>query len=124
MRLIFSAWEEMARAVVQSSSGAARYMGVPTFPELAAYMRAAEVTLGGDTGPVHLADALGSPTVCVMGPTDPVRHAPYGGRDNAVWHQLDCSFCYQRLGEIKGCLSTIAPATIAEKALSVIERTG
>jgi len=112
--------EAMAQEVVESSNGAARYMGIPTLPELAAYLRAAEVVLGGDTGPVHLADALGTQTVCVMGPTDPERHAPYGSRNNAVWHELDCSFCYRRLQEIKGCLSTIDPGIIADRALAVM----
>lgn len=44
---------------------------------LRALLRGAECIIGGDTGPLHLAIALGTPAVALFGPTDPVRNGPY-----------------------------------------------
>jgi heptosyltransferase-1 len=38
---------------------------------------AASLLVAGDTGPLHLADALGAPTLALFGPTDPSRNGPY-----------------------------------------------
>jgi heptosyltransferase-1 len=62
------------------------------FRALAQVFSAARLLVAGDTGPLHLADALGTPVVAVFGPTDPARNGPYsqplgvvrGGRDASV----------------------------------------
>lgn len=97
------------------SEGAARSLPeLLSLPELVAISRAASLVLGGDTGPIHLAHAVGTPVVCVMGPTDPLRNGPYGSRESAIFHRLACSFCYQRLESTKPCLLEIRPAQVAE----------
>ncbi|MBI3404682.1 MAG: glycosyltransferase family 9 protein [Acidobacteria bacterium] len=53
-------------------------------PQLMAALRRAKFFVGGDTGPLHLAAALGTPVVGIYGPTDPNRNGPYGGRDEVV----------------------------------------
>ena len=50
-----------------------------SLPELIALTRRAALAVGGDTGPVHLAAALGRPVVALFGPTDPARNGPYFG---------------------------------------------
>jgi heptosyltransferase-1 len=47
-----------------------------TLPQLIALTRRAALVLGGDTGPIHLAAALGRPTLALFGPTDPARNGP------------------------------------------------
>ncbi len=76
--------------------------------------------LGGDTGPLHLAHALGTPVCCVMGPTDPERHGPYRAPDRVVVRRLPCSFCHQRLEETKACLWELPPELVAERARAVL----
>jgi heptosyltransferase-1 len=44
---------------------------------LNALLRSATCIVGGDTGPLHLAIALGAPAVAIFGPTDPARNGPY-----------------------------------------------
>jgi heptosyltransferase-1 len=51
-----------------------------TIGELIALTRRARLFIGGDTGPLHLAAALGVPVVAIFGPTDPARNGPYGTR--------------------------------------------
>ena len=60
-------------------------MAPPTsFRELASLLRAASLVIGGDTGPLHLAAALGTPVIGLYGPTDPRRNGPYGQLDRVV----------------------------------------
>ena len=69
--------EELARDVERAAGGAAIAMSA-TVVELIALCRRARLCIGGDTGPVHLAAALGVPVVALYGPTDPARNGPYG----------------------------------------------
>jgi len=48
-----------------------------TLPELAMLLSKAKLVIGGDTGPLHLADAMQIPVVGLYGPTDPARNGPY-----------------------------------------------
>jgi len=99
-----------------ASGGAAAAIEAPSLAAFAALARGASLVLGGDTGPLHLAHALGAPVLMVMGPTDPLRHGPYGASERALAHRLPCSFCYKRFGEAKACLLDIAPHEVARRA--------
>lgn len=55
-----------------------------TLRELAFLLQHAKVVIGGDTGPLHLAAALGTPVVGIYGPTNPLRNGPYGQLDSVV----------------------------------------
>lgn len=111
--------EATARQLAQLAGGHALEQ-LATIPELVALSRAARIVLGGDTGPIHLAHALGTPVVCVMGPTDPERNGPYQAPESAVVHRLPCSFCYQRLDDAKACLLNISPELVVERVLSAL----
>ncbi len=78
-----SAEDEAARRVVEASGGAA--VVVPcSVGQMIALTRRARVVIAGDTGPLHLAAALGRPVVGLFGPTDPERNGPYGMREDRV----------------------------------------
>jgi ADP-heptose:LPS heptosyltransferase len=51
-----------------------------------ALARRAKFFLGGDTGPLHLAAAVGTPVVAIHGPTDPVRNGPFNKADIALYN--------------------------------------
>lgn len=107
---------------VAEGSGGRLLEHLPSMKQLVSLSRAASVVLGGDTGPIHLAHALGTPVVCVMGPTDPERNGPYLAPESALAHRLPCSFCYQRLDDAKACLLNIPPERVAERALALLEQ--
>ena len=70
--------EELLAADVLAASGDAKpiiYDG--EMATLKALLQGARCIIGGDTGPLHLAVALGTPAVALFGPTDPVRNGPY-----------------------------------------------
>lgn len=58
----------------------------PTLTELIAITRSASLVIAGDTGPLHLASALGKPVVGIFGPTDPARNGPFGGNFRVLRH--------------------------------------
>ncbi len=111
---------EVEAAGHEGGGPALRLVPGADLPTLAALIRRSRLMLGGDTGPTHLARALGTPALMVMGPTDPERHGPYGEPENALFKRLACSFCYQRLDETKACLLEVPPRRVAERAAALL----
>ena len=74
------------------------------FAGLARLSAASRLFVGGDTGPLHLADALGRPTLALFGPTDPERNGPYRDRRGIVtpMHEIDDEVVLERAIEISG----------------------
>ncbi|HEX3552429.1 MAG TPA: lipopolysaccharide heptosyltransferase I [Thermoanaerobaculia bacterium] len=112
--------EELAAGVQAAGGEAVRTVPAPDLRTLAALIRRARLMLGGDSGPTHLAHALGTPVLMVMGPTDPERSGPYGAPDHALYRRLPCSFCYKRFGETKACLLEVPPRRVAERAAEIL----
>jgi heptosyltransferase-1 len=77
--------EDLAQAVMGASGGNAFELRC-TVGQLIALMRHARIFIGGDTGPLHLAAALGIPAVGLFGPTDPARTGPFGTQSIALRH--------------------------------------
>jgi ADP-heptose:LPS heptosyltransferase len=77
--------EDDARAVVELASGAAVLAPPTRLPALAALLARARVFIGGDTGPLHMACAVGCPVIGIYGPTDPQVNQPWGVRYRAVF---------------------------------------
>jgi heptosyltransferase-1 len=71
--------EPLAEAIVHATNSAAKPLAC-TLPQLIALTRRIALAIAGDTGPLHLACALGRPVVGIYGPTDPSRNGPYGSR--------------------------------------------
>jgi len=69
--------ETLMQEVESASAGAAKGI-VCSLTELMALTRRARLFIGGDTGPMHLAAALGIPVVAIFGPTNPARNGPFG----------------------------------------------
>jgi lipopolysaccharide heptosyltransferase I len=70
---------EDARAIVDGSPGGRVSLAPPTdLDELLAVLRRASIVVAGDTGPLHMAAALGTPCIGLYGPTSAERNGPYG----------------------------------------------
>jgi lipopolysaccharide heptosyltransferase I len=75
--------------------------------------RRAQAIVGVDSGPVHLAAALGKPGVAIYGPTDPASHGPYGG----TLHVLRSSTAitsYKRRAADSGSMRAVTPCDVIE----------
>ena len=72
--------KELAEQVAAASGDATPVCFSGTVGELMELLQGAKCVVAGDTGPMHLADALGARIVAIFGPTDPERNGPYVGR--------------------------------------------
>jgi heptosyltransferase-1 len=98
--------EHLARRVADASpSGAARPFACSLL-EFVALARRARVFVGGDTGPLHLAAAVGAPVVGIYGPTSALRNGPFDPRDRTVGRaSLACrTDCYRRTCDHWECM--------------------
>lgn len=68
--------------------------GSAPFTERGALLRRCDLYVGNDSGPTHLAVAVGCPTVAIFGPTDVGLYGPYHARARAVHRDLACSPCF------------------------------
>jgi heptosyltransferase I len=88
--------ESLAAAVSQASAGAAHVAPATTLRDLLALVRAASLLVSGDTGPLHLAAACGTPIVGIYGPTDPRRNGPWSRDDVSVSRNERCRCHHKR----------------------------
>jgi lipopolysaccharide heptosyltransferase I len=87
----------LAQAVVDASRGAAESLaGRLTLKELAAVIKGSQFMVCNDTGPMHMAAALGVPVFALFGPTNPARTGPYGKIHTVIRAGVPCSPCYRR----------------------------
>ncbi len=87
--------DALAEAIVSRTRHAT---AIPTdLREFVALARRAELFVGGDTGPLHLAAACGTPIVGIYGPTAPERNGPFDPADRTVGRDIPCRIdCHRR----------------------------
>jgi heptosyltransferase-2 len=89
--------EELARAVSDAAGVPIPVLGADLDPvELAAVLARARVAVTNDSGPMHLAAAVGTPVVALFGPTDPGRTGPTGSPSVVLDRYVFCSPCYRK----------------------------
>lgn len=88
--------EGAASAAVAASAGAALLAPATTITDIVAVMATARLVVSGDTGPLHIAAAVGAPIVGVFGPTNPRRNGPWRPEDTVVSRFEQCSCAYER----------------------------
>ncbi len=112
--------------VVRLAPGVVNLAGETALSELAALMSRATICVTNDSGPMHLAVALGRPVVSVFGPTDPVWAGPYRQPDSVVRAGVACSPCYlRRLRDCPNghaCLQQISGSAVIQKVDGALAR--
>jgi ADP-heptose:LPS heptosyltransferase len=93
-------------------------------PVLAAVLERLQALVGTDSGPRHLAAALGVPTFAWFGPTHPDNWQPPGEAHGAWWTPLPCRGCDRTTCPHWCCLPGLAPDEAAERVLAHLERHG
>jgi heptosyltransferase-1 len=89
--------------------------GETSLPEMIEWLRLCDLLVTNDTGPMHVAAALGKPLVALFGPTDPRSTGPYGQLENVLRIKLPCSPCMKSFCSWKNpneCLTAISPAMV------------
>jgi len=101
-------------------------VGQTTLTELIALLKAAVAGVGPDSGPGHLAAAVGTPFVTLFGPTSAARTAPFGCEELVVTADVACAPCYRKRCSDRNneCMQAIQADAVMEKvalALSGIQ---
>ncbi|MGH9312716.1 MAG: glycosyltransferase family 9 protein, partial [Vicinamibacterales bacterium] len=106
--------EPLARAVAGASNGTALVAPRTTISDLVELSRAASLMISGDTGPIHIAAAVGAPIVGLYGPTSPARNGPWAPADVCL-SRFDACRCHhrRRCTARAWCLEDITVADVA-----------
>jgi lipopolysaccharide heptosyltransferase I len=112
--------EPLARDVVAASSEAAVAAPPTHLADLVAVSREARLMISGDTGPTHIAAAVGTPVVSLFGPTDPTRNGPWSREDVSLSRYERCGCHYQRTCArgAEWCLATIS----VDEVIAAVDR--
>jgi heptosyltransferase I len=112
----------IADKVVRAGKGMAiNLAGQTGLKELVALIARAQFFISNDTGPMHIAAALGIPVFAIFGPANPIRTGPYGTMHTIIQQQLDCTPCYrQKPCKNWTCMQDI---TVEKVRLAIIKKT-
>jgi lipopolysaccharide heptosyltransferase II len=117
---------DVVRGMTSSAVSAA---GALSWGATGALLRGCRIFVTGDSGPMHLAAAVGAPTVAVFGPTDPAVFGPRDGPQVAVRAPLSCSPCIG-VGDFPACpveprehcLLAVTPGMVLDAAERLLTR--
>jgi 3-deoxy-D-manno-octulosonic-acid transferase/heptosyltransferase-1 len=96
--------------------------GRTTLRELACLYRQAALVVTTDSGPMHLAAAMGTPVVALFGPTDPARTGPYGPGHRVIRRALSCAPCLRKQCETTRCMTEISVKEVFEAVREILWR--
>lgn len=110
--------EQLAQTIHELSAQSGNALAIPaqcTLGQLIALTRRISLAIAGDTGPLHLACALGKPVVGIFGPTDPARNGPFGSPYRVLRH-AESKRDHARREAPEAGLLTITPENVLEAA--------
>jgi heptosyltransferase-2 len=119
---------ELAAEIGEGAGPAARDTTGNSIEEAVAILARCDLVLGGDTGLVHCARALGRPTVILFGPTHVERHL-WGPRERPLSLGLECQPCHDHgprtcpLGH-HGCMARLEPERVEAEARALLDAAG
>lgn len=113
--------KDLEKIADQSSRRVRILAGELTLGELAAFLQEVKLLISVDTGPMHLANAVGTPVIALFGPTDPRIWGPRGSNDQVIKVEVPCSPCWCK-GECEGqhCMGLIKVAEVLQRIDKVI----
>ncbi len=109
---------------VRASSRAISLAGALDLEEMAALLALAPMLISNNTGPAHMAAALGTPVVDIYALTNP-QHTPWAVPHRVLSHDVPCKYCYKSVcpqGHHE-CLRLLAPDDVVQAALELAEET-
>jgi len=111
---------ELQRAL---GGGAVNLAGKLSLVETGALLKQMDLVIANDSGPIHMAAAVGTPVLAIFGPTDPRRTGPYGPRHRVLTASLPCQPCFRRNCRRLGlpCLANVRPEEVLAAAEQMLE---
>jgi len=111
-----------ARQIVAEAGGAATLAPNTSLPDLAALARCASLFVGSDTGPLHLAAAVGTPCVGVYGPTDPADCGPFGTMHRTVQSFLQTGSSRERRAAENKAMQAVGVEQVTAACAEVLQQ--
>jgi lipopolysaccharide heptosyltransferase II len=114
--------QALAESIAREVPGAVSLAGALSLGELAALIAACGVVICNNTGPAHLAAAIGTPVVDLYALTNP-QHTPWQVTSRVLFHDVDCKFCYKSVcpqGH-NDCLRRVPPSAVCRAAVEMLE---
>ena len=97
--------------------------GQTTVAEATAIISVADLLITNDTGPAHIGSAVGTPTLVIFGPTNPLTTYPFGSRAEIIRHPPDCAPCMLRDCPIDHrCMTAITADEVFARAEALMSR--
>jgi heptosyltransferase-1 len=109
-----------------AKSGALSLAAMTSLKVLAAVLAKAKMLITPDSGPMHLAAAVGTPGLALFGPTRPCRTGPFGNLFEILTPEIDCLGCLKRQcpKSPHNCLALITPEKVADRARAFMTDAG
>jgi heptosyltransferase-2 len=118
-----SPYEHASIEKITSKTGGLNLAGKSSLGDLMSVMRGAEIVVGNDSGPVHVAAAMGLPTVAIFGSTSPRWTAPRGRYARVLTSGAQCAPCFKKEcpeGDTH-CLADIGAEEVFEAAVDILK---
>lgn len=111
------------RERMHAQSNSVDLSGKTNLKSLASVLAGCDLLVSGDTGPMHLAVAVGTPVVAIFGGTDPRRHGPYGGRNIVLNSPQPGGVLSRRPSDEYGmaCMRAVLPAQVQEMVQKLLD---
>jgi ADP-heptose:LPS heptosyltransferase len=107
----------LAERIAQAMSEKAVIAPETDLKQLMALIKRCRLLITGDTGPLHIASALGVPTVALFGPSDPARNGPYGPGHEIIRSLIPPATHWQKKEIGSSWMKAIPVETVAEAAI-------
>ena len=110
--------EQISRAL--GSDRVDNLCGELSLPEMVEWIRCSDFMVTNDTGPMHVAAALGKPMAALFGATNPYRTGPYAQMGNVITAKRKCSPCLKKscpFGKVPPCMEEIRPEIVSDFVL-------
>jgi heptosyltransferase I len=126
--ILFSWGNDRERAAIEriaiAIKGNARILPRMTLKGFCSFLKKVDLVVGGDTGPVHMAAAVGTPTVSFYRATDAKRNGPKGENQLHVQSSLHCRACLRKeCDRDKECRESIAAEAIMKEMARLFQGT-
>ena len=110
------------RIAKELGDGVVDMAGKNTLIETCSLLKEMDLVICNDSGPMHMAAAMGVPVLAVFGPTDHARTGPYGDAHRVITAQIDCRPCFSRTCNKPGvpCLEGVTPERVVEAVMEML----
>ena len=116
---------EIAEVKQAMKTNAGDLTGLTTVGELPSVMRGLCLLITNDSGPMHVAAAVGTPVVAVFGPTSPACTGPYGDGHTVLTSSVDCRPCFRRRcdnSNTNECLTSVTVDEVVHASQAILQR--